>query len=80
MEKNAKSGSSAQGVENPSITPELVRQYLNKDLSVAISCLTAIQSDPDLLDNLAAFMAGRWANAQNAKAHNAVDVEAKAMR
>jgi len=75
MEKNTKLDSSAQGAEIPNITPELVRQYLNRDLSVAISCLQAIQSDPDLLDNLSAFMAGRWQNEQNKKAHQSQKVD-----
>lgn len=44
-----------------------ITEYLKKDLSVAISCLTAIQSDQDLMNHLAQFMHGRFINALEAK-------------
>jgi len=63
---------STPGVEFPSITVDLVREYLKKDLSVAISCLNAIQSDPDCMEMLAVFLTGRWQNDQSSKSrvHN----------
>lgn len=69
MNTNTQQDEQVPGTAVPSITPELVKEYLRKDLSVAISCLNAIQSDPDLLDHLATFMAGRWQNVQNSKAN-----------
>lgn len=69
MENSIQTDAQAQGATVPPITPELVKEYLTKDLSVAISCLVAIQSDPELLDYLAVFMTGRWQNVQNAKAN-----------
>lgn len=68
MEKNKQQESPAQGAGLPPITPTLVKEFLRKDLSVAIACLQAIASDPDLLDSLSHFMAGRWHNNQNSKA------------
>jgi len=70
MEKNIPSASEAQGAVDASLTsPAMIRQYLIKDLSVAIACLNAIASDPDLLEQVAHFIAGRYSNAQNAKAN-----------
>lgn len=69
MENIIQKDAQALGAAVPPITPELVKEYLRKDLSVAISCLNAIQSDPDLMDSLAHFMAGRWNNVQSSKAN-----------
>lgn len=44
---------------------ETVKGYLKKDLSIAVSCLNAILSDPDLLDSTANFMLGRLLNAKH---------------
>lgn len=68
MTKNTQQADPTPGVEEAlqqAINPTLVKDYLTKDLSVAIACLNAIQSDPDLLDHMAHFMAGRWQNAQS---------------
>lgn len=46
------------------IDVETVTEYLKKDLAVAISCLNALYSDPDLLNHMAHFMHGRFANAK----------------
>lgn len=71
METKTNTTEAAQGAPSE-ITQQAVKQYLVKDLSIAISCLNAIQSDPDLLEHLAQFMHGRFVNAkhaeQNAKA------------
>lgn len=67
MNKTNTPESSTPGVETPKLTQELIVKYLNRDLSVAISCLTAIQSDPDLMESLATFMLGR---VQNSQRHN----------
>lgn len=68
MEKITKeNGTQAQGAGVPPINVETVKGYLNKDLSIAISCLQAIQSDPDLLQTMAVFMHGRMINFENAK-------------
>lgn len=48
-------------------THENVKKWLTLDLNCAILSLQAIQQDPDLLDNLAAFMLGRLENQINAK-------------
>jgi len=69
MDKITQQGVPTLGVDAPSITPELVKEYLKKDLAVAVSCLNAMLSDPDLLEYLATFMAGRWNNVQNSKAN-----------
>jgi hypothetical protein len=66
MEKNQNTSAPAQGAESESLTVETVKKYLTKDLSIAISCLNAIQSDPDLLEHLAHFMHGRFVNAKHA--------------
>jgi len=55
------------------VTVETVREYLNKDLSVAIQCLNAIQSDPDLMETMAHWMHGRWMNAQNSQENKPVN-------
>jgi len=46
------------------LTLDQVEKYLVKDIAVAISCLSAIQSDPDLLRSMAAFMLGRLENSK----------------
>jgi len=56
--------SEAPGAE---VTPEQIKQYLQKDLSIALACLHAIYSDPDLLRLLADFMHGRQVNYINAE-------------
>lgn len=61
MEKNNNAESTTQGV----VTAQQVQDYLKKDLSVAIRCLDAIHSDPDLLAHLSQFMAGRINNARH---------------
>lgn len=66
METKTQPSETAQGAA-PEITQSLVKQYLITDLSKAIACLNAIQSDPDLLDNLAHFMHGRFINAKHAE-------------
>lgn len=43
---------------------QTVTEYLKKDLSVAISCLNALYSDPDLLSHMAHFMHGRFINSK----------------
>jgi len=68
MSKNTQQAEATPGVDDAisqAINPTRVKEYLTKDLSIAISCLNAIQSDPDLLDHIAHFMAGRWANAKH---------------
>lgn len=70
MEKNHKAVSQAQGAEDTQETPvtvEQVKKYLVKDVSIALSCLDAIASDPDLLDVIAHFMHGRYMNNLAAK-------------
>lgn len=70
MEKNQANGQAAPGADQAiveAITPERVKELLQKDLSIAVACLNAILSDPDLMDSTAHFMAGRWANAKAAK-------------
>jgi len=66
MTKSNTSTAEAPGAkaETPVYTVETVEKYLIKDISVAISCLNAIQSDPDLLRYMATFMLGRMTNHQ----------------
>jgi len=59
MEQNSEKVIEAPGAE---ITVQKVEEYLKKDLSVALSCLHAIYSDPDLLRYMAIFMRGRQLN------------------
>lgn len=66
MKKTETNGSSAQGVDEP-ITVKTIEGYLKKDLQVAISCLEAMHSDPDLLRAMADFMHGRYLNNLNKK-------------
>lgn len=72
MEKNAQTAEAAPGAVDAkmAVSVEMVRDYLNKDLSVAISCLNAIQSDPDLMLHIAQFMHGRFQNSQQTKTFN----------
>jgi len=69
-------GKASQGAPTPTLeipdVPKVV-EWLNRDLSVAISCLSAIQSDPDLLNSLAVFMQGRLINSQLDKTTKPVD-------
>lgn len=62
MEKNQAKNGQALGAEP---TVEKVLEYLKKDLSVAIACLNAMYSDPDLLHSLAIWMHGRWTNSKH---------------
>lgn len=73
--KNTQNGTPAPGAAVPEITTEKVTEYLKHDLSVAISCLTAIQSDPDLLQHMAIFMHGRMTNHQNKQVLEASDTQ-----
>lgn len=57
------------------MSADVYLQMLKRDLPVAIGCLNAIYSDPEMMANLAAFMFGRWANAQNAKANAHSDAQ-----
>lgn len=50
------------GVE---VSPKQIAEFLKKDLAIAINCLSAIHSDPDMMDSLAAFMYGRYLNFKN---------------
>lgn len=50
------------GVE---VSPKQIAEFLKKDLAIAINCLAAIHSDPDMIDSLAAFMYGRYLNSKN---------------
>lgn len=74
--QNVSSADPTPGV-GAAITVDLVREYLKRDLSVAISCLNAIHSDPDLMESMAVFMAGRWQNDQNRMAAAANEPQAK---
>lgn len=68
METKSQTASAAQGAAEAleeAKTVETVRDYLKKDLSVAIACLNAIQSDPELLDTVAHWFHGRWQNAKH---------------
>lgn len=70
METKTKQATEAPGAEEAmldAMNPTLVKEYLKKDLSVAVACLNAILTDEDLLNHMATFMAGRWQNAQTAK-------------
>lgn len=64
MKKNQESVTDAPGADVPLEVPTIaqVEKWLSKDLSVAINCLHAIHSDPDLLRSVATFMHGRLLN------------------
>lgn len=49
----------------PEITIENVEKWVNKDLTMAINLLDAVQKDPDTLRALAVFLHGRWINHVN---------------
>jgi len=49
-----------------------VKEWLKRDLSVAISCLNALYSDPDLLDHMSDFMYGRLLNAKQKEAVDSI--------
>lgn len=68
MKEQTKNAETVPGTDDAiaeAITFETVRNYLKKDLSIALSCMNAIMSDPDLLDSVAHFMHGRWQNAKH---------------
>lgn len=65
MSKITSKVSEAPGASVPSV--EQIESFLSRDLSVAISCLNAIQSDPDLCRHMAEFMHGRYKNHVNSK-------------
>lgn len=69
MNENKQSTVDAPGASTESQAPSVgtIVEYLVKDLSVAIACLTAIQSDQDLLSHLAQFMHGRFVNSLEEK-------------
>lgn len=62
MKTESQNGQSVQGTEDSEATAKNIRKWLERDLNCAVSCLTAIHSDRDLLDAMAVFMAGRFAN------------------
>lgn len=72
MKKSSLNGSEAQGVDTEhveeakkQVTVETTKEWLKKDLGIAITCLNAMYTDPDLLENLAEFLHGRWMNAKH---------------
>jgi len=72
MEKNNTNGQAPQGAAYQEVTQEGIRIFLERDITVACSCLNAIQNDQDLLDMIAQFMYGRYVNSQEAlkRVHN----------
>lgn len=71
MEKNQATATEAPGADvalENALSLDTIQDFLRKDLSIAISCLNAIHTDPDLLAHMAAFMHGRMINNLNAKA------------
>lgn len=66
MNDKNQNGSQAQGASQP-ITVGQIQGYLKNDLGIAIRCLDAIYTDPDLLQALAEFMHGRLMNAKHKK-------------
>lgn len=69
MEKINNNGQATQGVDLPpeSITIATIEQWLKKDLQMSINLLTAIQTDPAILHQVATFMQGRLNNHLEAK-------------
>lgn len=65
--KKKVNGVKAPGAEAP-VTLQDVKTWLKKDIAVAVSCLNAIHTDPDLQEHIASFMFGRLQNAQQKKA------------
>lgn len=70
MSKSNSKDKAAQGAAE--VNEEVVREWLKKDLAVAISCLQAIRTDPDLMDVMASFMFGRYENDRNRKENGQV--------
>lgn len=68
MEKQEKVVDSAQGADTQEVQVPQVKEWLKRDLSLALHVLEAVYSDPDLMDQVAVFMAGRIQNAKNRKA------------
>lgn len=68
MKKNNSETEQAQGAKSVDLAQ--VTKWLRHDISVAITCLNAIQSDPDLMDHVARFMYGRLQNMEQAKQPN----------
>lgn len=67
MEKNNATADAAQGAGSAEFTPAVVEGLLKKDLGIAMTCLDAILSDPDLLQYMAVFMHGRMLNFHQSK-------------
>lgn len=73
MKNNKFKAEPVQGAEpakEEEVNLEQVRKWLKKDLAMAISCLNAVYTDPDLIESVAVFMMGRMTNDKNAKAAN----------
>jgi len=65
MVNNNKQSATTQGVDPEKLTPATIKTYLQKDIGLAVGCLNAILSDPDMLESLAQFMYGRYLNASH---------------
>lgn len=65
VQEMAKGQAPAERVE---ITLEKVKEWSKRDLGCAISFLNAIHSDPDMLDQVATFIYGRFKNAKEQEA------------
>ena len=75
MNQTAEKKKAAQGAESsqqpgsemPVMSIAQIRDFLKKDLQVAINCLDCIYRDQDLLEAMAAFMQGRMENLRHQK-------------
>ena len=66
MDKLHNQEAPTQGVESSEeFTLNDVRRRVASDIRSAVALLNAIQADPDLLDQLGAFIHGRLVNAEN---------------
>lgn len=57
----------APGAETSSKIPDLatIEKWIGRDVSIAITLLSAIQSDKELRQQMAVFLQGRMINAEN---------------
>lgn len=66
MKNNTSKSAEAPGAEatpkTEDVNIEVIKVWLEKDLRFAVSLLTAIHSDPDLIASVATFMFGRLQN------------------
>lgn len=67
MDKNQKNGTAAQGADRPIPDHDDVKRSIKRDLGSCIALLNAVNTDEDLLNQMATFILGRLENARMAE-------------